>query len=253
VRLLLERGAPAAARAADGATASDLAAPLGAGPAVLEALRSHTPGAGAGPVLVEAARAGDARAAWRVLAGGVDAGALAEALLTAARRGDLDIARGLVAGGAAPGGRPGGAGQTPLHAAAWHGRLAVARMLLDAGADCSPADSAGRTPLHVTAITGHASAADSLALARVLLAAGADPHVRDLQGYTARIAARAAGREAIAALLPPAPDEPRSMPPPTASRGSCWARPASIAWRCAPTTPCCPSTCRRGRRARRAG
>jgi ankyrin repeat protein len=208
VQLLLARGATAGARAADGATAFDLAARLGAGPAVLEALRVATAGAGVGPVLVEAARTGDAGAAWKAVAAGADAAALTEALLAAARRGDTDLARGLIASGAAPGGWPGDGGQTPLHAAAWYGRVEVARLLLAAGAAPGAADAAGRTPLHVAAMTTHASAAAALALARVLLAAGADPRARDGQGYTARTAARAAGRDALAGLLPAAVDEP---------------------------------------------
>src|SRR5688500_4939826 len=58
--------------------------------------------------------------------------------------------------------------ETPLHYAAAEGHEAVARWLLDGGADVNAADKYGRTPLMNAARDGHA------ALAKLLLKRGAD-------------------------------------------------------------------------------
>jgi ankyrin repeat protein len=60
----------------------------------------------------------------------------------------------------------------PLHAAAAGRSLAVAKLLLDAGADSSARQHGGWTPLHAAAQNG------DVAFARVLVEAGADVNAR---------------------------------------------------------------------------
>ena len=71
-------------------------------------------------------------------------------------------------------------GWTPLHLAAFFGRLDAARVLLDAGADphAISRNSLRNTPLHAAAAGRHE------AVARLLLDRGADPHAVDAGGYT---------------------------------------------------------------------
>jgi len=45
-------------------------------------------------------------------------------------------------------------GETPLHGATIKGNEEIARILIDAGANLNPQDNKGRTPLHVVAIYG---------------------------------------------------------------------------------------------------
>ena len=64
----------------------------------------------------------------------------------------------------------------PLHTAAIHGQLEIARMLLDAGAEVDALDSDASTPLHDAALRGHAE------VVALLLERGADVHRRDFNG-----------------------------------------------------------------------
>jgi len=72
------------------------------------------------------------------------------------------------------------------------GHVAVARLLVEAGADTSAADGNGRTPLHEA---GHE------AMARLLVEAGADASAADGKGWTPLDWASYRGREAMARLL----------------------------------------------------
>ena len=72
---------------------------------------------------------------------------------------------------------------TPLLAASCEGNVAVARVLLEAGADKDAQDADGRCPLYEAAREGH------LEVARVLLAAGADKNLEEVCGQTALYAA----------------------------------------------------------------
>ena len=65
-------------------------------------------------------------------------------------------------------------GCTPLHRAAQNQRLAVCRVLVEAGASVHAVDKGRQTPLHAAAFYGHAD------VARYLLDNHADPDARDL-------------------------------------------------------------------------
>jgi ankyrin repeat protein len=82
--------------------------------------------------------------------------------------------------------------QTPLHMAARRGNVAIARVLLDAGAALEARDKKGETPLRRAVNCGHAE------FVSLLLAHGADVNTRDKQGGTPLQAAR---RAEIIALL----------------------------------------------------
>ena len=71
--------------------------------------------------------------------------------------------------------RPGRSGQTPLQAAAGHGRIAAVEWLLERGADPNAADAHDVTPLHALA----GAVTNGPEIARRLLAAGADLDRRD--------------------------------------------------------------------------
>ena len=70
-------------------------------------------------------------------------------------------------------------GNTPLHAAAAHGKLARVSALLKAGATLEARDKEGRTPLHQAAAFNAESA-----VVLTLLDAGADPKAKNTDGKT---------------------------------------------------------------------
>jgi ankyrin repeat protein len=81
----------------------------------------------------------------------------------------------------------GDGGNTALWYAAqgpWPGGLAVAKVLLDAGADINRQCEHGRTALHMAAAWGH------LELVKYLLANFADPSIRDAENMTPPMVAR---------------------------------------------------------------
>ncbi|MBU0516063.1 MAG: ankyrin repeat domain-containing protein [Proteobacteria bacterium] len=67
---------------------------------------------------------------------------------------------------------------TPLHWAAWQGRVAVVDLLLGRRAKVNARDIVGQTPLHYAAWRGNTAAAARL------LKGGADPNARDKFGLT---------------------------------------------------------------------
>jgi ankyrin repeat protein len=69
-------------------------------------------------------------------------------------------------------------GKTPLHTAAYAGKIDIVRLLIDRGADLNAATTAGSVPLHGAAINGHE------AVIRLLVEKGAEVNVTNQGGYT---------------------------------------------------------------------
>lgn len=88
-------------------------------------------------------------------------------------------------------------GRTPLHAAAQHGQEAVAKYLIERGADVNSLGhwSCGTTPLHLAAAGGH------LEMTRLLLAAGADPGIKNKDKKLPKTLAAEAGHPKVARIL----------------------------------------------------
>ncbi|WP_419950066.1 ankyrin repeat domain-containing protein [Candidatus Palauibacter sp.] len=172
--------------------------------AVLFALGAAAPvGLPAGPdaPVAEAAMRGDLAAVRSLLAEGEDVnGALGDgmtALHWAAMKGRLDLAEVLIDAGAdlEAGTRLGG--HTPLHVASRAAQAPLVEALLAAGADAGAATTTGAAALHFAAATGSAGAIGAL------LRHGADPNVREPEwGQTPLMFAAAAGRAgAVRALI----------------------------------------------------
>jgi len=102
-------------------------------------------------------------------------------ILRAAKRGDLERVRALLAADPSLIAARDVDGSTPLHCAAWKGHLPVAAALLDAGADPNAQNENthwGGTPLHAAAHANHRE------VAALLLARGADPRAVSANGRT---------------------------------------------------------------------
>jgi ankyrin repeat protein len=138
--------------------------------------------------LYEAIAAGDADAVRGLLADWPGLARADEALNLAAEHGHAEVVAVLLAAGAGTGvSRE--QGKTPLAIAAAFDRLAIARMLLEAGGG-DPDDA-----LRAAAAAGH------VAMAELLLAAGADVDARDPDGRTALWEAAARGAAGVVRLL----------------------------------------------------
>lgn len=117
-------------------------------------------------------------------------------LIRAAERGDLAIARLLVDAGAAVDDTCGCAtGETPLWAAAVTDYPEVVAFLLDRGANPNAPGALGHTALHIAAMRGWPN------LAQTLLTHGADPNLKDEAGRTPLEWAELKGHAEVAALL----------------------------------------------------
>lgn len=130
-----------------------------------------------GQSLRDAARAGETQSVRDLLAGaapGVDAadGTGRTALMCAVEGGHDEIVGILLAAGASVD-RQEGSGATALHLAARHGRAAAARLLLQSGADFGLRDAEGRTPLYRAIEGRHADVIEMLQAAA--LAKGKGP------------------------------------------------------------------------------
>jgi len=124
-----------------------------------------------------------------------------ERLHFAAGDGDLNEVRSLVRDGRDVNAKDSDLGLTPLHYAAAGGHVDVVRFLLSAGADVNAIDdaTAGDTPL------GHVVQECSLAMAKTLLDAGANPLIPGMMQITPLQRAdrrkKPEGREVHALLL----------------------------------------------------
>ncbi|HWI17880.1 MAG TPA: M56 family metallopeptidase, partial [Vicinamibacterales bacterium] len=125
--------------------------------------------------LFEAAREGDVEGVKELLAGGANAGALIDGdgspLMGAAQAGRTDILQLLLDAGADPNGVVEGDG-SPLIKAAQRGLLAPVQLLIDRGADVNLAVEGDENPLMGAAEGGH------LAVVQLLVSRGADVHAR---------------------------------------------------------------------------
>jgi ankyrin repeat protein len=83
----------------------------------------------------------------------------------------------------------------PIHTAVFVRKVALAEVLLDAGADVNSRESGGSTPLHAVANNGDVD------MTRLLLARGADPRLTDDQGRTAVDVARQGGHTGVVELI----------------------------------------------------
>jgi len=104
-----------------------------------------------------------------------------KAILKAAKSGDADRVRELLAGDASLAHARDKDGSTPLHCAAWRGHAAVAELLLNAGADVNARNQNehyGDTPLHA------AAHGNQRAVAELLIGRGADVHAKSCNGRT---------------------------------------------------------------------
>jgi ankyrin repeat protein len=86
-------------------------------------------------------------------------------------------------------------GDTPLHEAAYHGRVDLAKLLIDKGADVDAKDKNGGTPLYWAAEGGH------MDVAKLLIARGTDVNAKMQRGDTPLYVAAMRGRVAVAELL----------------------------------------------------
>lgn len=172
----------------------------------------------------EAIRQGDVDSLRRLLQSGLPLHAAndegvklgSSLLLLAAEAGQLDCAQELLAAGVAPAAPGGFDGDTPLHAAARLGQLAVLRLLLaqpgpgpDVGAG---GELGGGAPLHAAAAAGQAGAV------RLLLEFGAQVDCHDLSRQTPLHLAAISGKPECARSLltagacPAAEDESQATP-----------------------------------------
>lgn len=119
-------------------------------------------------------------------------------ILKAAKSGDAETVRTLLAADAALVTTRDSDGSTPLHCAAWKGHAAVCAMLLDHGADVNARnanDHWGDTPLHA------AAHGNQRAVAELLLARGADLNALNPAGRTPLAETEIHRATAVAKLL----------------------------------------------------
>ena len=73
---------------------------------------------------------------------------------------------------------------TPLHRASLFGKLEIARLLLDHGANVGAKDEFGRTPLHDVSHGVYSPEEAGIGVARLLLERGADMNAKTRSGET---------------------------------------------------------------------
>ena len=90
---------------------------------------------------------------------------------------------------------------TPLHSAAFNGRLEITQVLLDHGASANEKDELGETPLHRVSQGEYESQDHGVGVARLLLEHNADVHAPNKCDNTALHLAAWCGRLEIAQVL----------------------------------------------------
>lgn len=152
----------------------------------------------------KAARKGDLEDVRALIAGGADLSeldkAVGAALHWAAARGHVDVAQVLIEAGADPSQESHGPDLlTPLHLASASGHVLVVELLVEAGADLAAGEGNIGTPLH------SAAQADKAEVVDYLLSAGANPEAKASDSIYAvlplQFAAAAGASNAISALL----------------------------------------------------
>ncbi|VDN03065.1 unnamed protein product [Thelazia callipaeda] len=118
-----------------------------------------------------------------------------EAVLEAAKEGDIEKIRKIVIPSTINCRDVRGRFSTPLHLAAGYNNLEVARFLLENGAEVNLKDKGGLIPLHNASSFGH------LEIAGLLIDCGADVNHPDKWGYTPLHEAALKGRTQICSLL----------------------------------------------------
>lgn len=135
----------------------------------------------------------------------------------AAREGSAPITRLLINSGASMDGKNPEDGSTPLVEAIWMNEIAVAKLLIAAGADLNAVEKkrSGGTALHI------AVRAPRPELVEPLLAAGASPSAKDRKGRTAFDEARRLGRDDWVVLMQKSAPQlsPQTYPVPTSAGG----------------------------------
>ncbi|MEW5789135.1 MAG: ankyrin repeat domain-containing protein [Pseudomonadota bacterium] len=148
--------------------------------------------------LITAAQQGDRAGLEALLKQGVNPNGRIDpwsrtALIHAVDRGDVEMVRLLLEGGADPDMKAGG--HTPLVLAALHGHARIVKQLLAGGADPDLKSGDGNTPL--TAAAGM----NRLAALEALLAAHPDPRLHNREGRTALSLAALEGFEAAVRIM----------------------------------------------------
>lgn len=151
--------------------------------------------------LLEAARDGDLDRVRALLADGVEIEVAGEdglrPLHYAANGGHTEVVKELLAAGAEIESMGGRFGSRPLHYAALGGHTGVVKELLTAGAEMEAVDNTGDRPLHDAVRGGHTE------IVKELLAAGAQVQARTRDGETAYLLAYKRGRTDILTILRP--------------------------------------------------
>ena len=152
---------------------------------------------GSADSLVDTVRKGRQATVKRMLAAGANANDSrlgSTALMFAAKDGQAEIARDLIAAGARLEAKDND-GDTALMYAAIDNRVDVAKELLAAGADVNAKNKNGGTPLIAATFRGR------IEMVKMLIAAGADAAIKDNKGKTALMYAEEEGHAGIAEML----------------------------------------------------
>lgn len=120
-------------------------------------------------------------------------------LFSAAKSGDTEVLRRLIAAGASPN-SANDEGQTPLHIAAFEGHLGAVQALIDSGADVNARDAMQWTPIFKAAYN-HEQDCGYAPVVKALVDAGADVNARIGFGLTPLMLAAGGGEGAVCEVL----------------------------------------------------